>query len=71
MEIQTRTGGERRRECHMGLFPPHYFHGLLCRDEMGRFASCLISVGGYCYFCDILHCVWLFVLDTTRFLWGL
>ena len=28
----------------MGLFPPHYFHGLLCRDEMGRFASCLVSV---------------------------
>lgn len=57
--------------CHMGLFPPHYFHGLLSRDEMGRSASCLISVGGWCYFCDLLHYIWLFVLDTMRLLWGL
>ena len=35
VEIQTRTGGERRRECHVGVFPPHYFHGFLPRDKMG------------------------------------
>lgn len=61
---------EEERGCHMGLFPPPYFHGLFCRGETGRFASCLISVGGYCYFRDILHSIWLSVLGTTRPLWG-
>lgn len=40
-------------ECHMGLFPPHYFHGLLSRDEMGRYASYLIFIAVCYYFCDL------------------
>lgn len=50
-QVVASVGGE----CHMDLFPPHYFHGLLSRDEMGNQASCLISVGGWYYFCDLLR----------------
>lgn len=62
---------EEERGCHMVLFPPHYFHGILSGDELQRSASGLISAGGYCYLYDILRSVWLFVLYVTRTLWGL
>lgn len=30
---KNRLWGEERG-CHMGLFPPHYFHGFLFRDKI-------------------------------------
>lgn len=52
---QGQVVASQGEECHKGLFPPHYFHGLISRDEMGRYASCLISIGGCYYFSDLFR----------------
>jgi hypothetical protein len=67
LEMQTgRLKGGGQTGCQTVLFPDHYLHGLLSGNGRGRLASCLISVGGYGYFCDLCHSIWLFVLGTIR-----
>jgi hypothetical protein len=61
LENHTRTGrGRMQKECQTSLFPDHYLYSLLSGDQTGTSASCLISVGGYCYFGDLFHSIYLF-----------
>lgn len=61
-----RWGQEQRRH-QIGLFADHYLHSLLSGDWTGTSASCLISVGGYHYFCDLFHsiCLFLFLVQSS------
>lgn len=49
-----------QRGCQLGLFADHYLHSLSSGDRTGTSASCLISVGGYRYLCDLFHSICLF-----------
>lgn len=48
---------EKMSDSQTGLFPDHYLHSLLSGDQTGPSASCLISVGGYHYFCGLFHSI--------------